>query len=195
MSEPRVAEVVTVEGAVNPAGDRNSRHYVGVVGPGAQGATREDEEFARQVGTLLARRNVVVVCGGLDGVMEAVCDGARREGGDSVGLLPGDRRDAANPHVTITLPTGLGELRNGLVVRTSEAIICIGRSWGTLSEVALALRLGRQVGLLRSWDEEEIRGFAPLPRPDLLRATRSAEEAVAVTSEWLASAGNSRARR
>ena len=73
------------------------------------------------------------------------------------------------------------------MVRASETVICIGRSWGTLSEVALALRLGRRVALLHSWDEEEIRGLAPLARPDLVRATDSAEEAVATVLEWLTS--------
>jgi uncharacterized protein (TIGR00725 family) len=160
---------------------------VGVVGPGADGATAEDEDCAREVGALLARRDAVIVCGGLGGVMEAACEGALREGGDAVGLLPGDRRDAANPYLTIALPTGLGELRNGLVVAASEALVCIGRSSGTLSEVALALRLGRPVTLLRSWDEEQIRGLAPLRHPDRVRAARSAEEAVALTWEWLTS--------
>ena len=157
-----------------------------MIGPGLD-ARKEDETRAREVGTLLARRDAVIVCGGLGGVMAAVCEGARREGGDSVGLLPGDRRDVANPHLTIALPTGLGELRNGLVIRASETVICIGRSWGTLSEVALALRLGRRVTFLHSWDEGEIRGLAPLARPDLVRATHSAEEAVATAWEWLTS--------
>ena len=157
-----------------------------MIGPGLE-ARKEDETHAREVGALLARRDAVIVCGGLGGVMAAVCEGARREGGDTVGLLPGDRRDAANPHLTVALPTGLGELRNGLVIRASETVICIGRSWGTLSEVALALRLGRRVAFLHSWDAEEISGLAPLARPDLVRATHSAEEAVATAWEWLTS--------
>jgi uncharacterized protein (TIGR00725 family) len=165
-----------------------------VIGPGLE-AREEDENHAREAGALLARRDAVIVCGGLGGVMAAVCEGARREGGDSVGLLPGDRRDAANPHLTIALPTGLGELRNGLLIRASETVVCIGRSWGTLSEVALALRLGRQVAFLHSWDEEEIRGLAPLARPDLVRATHSAEEAVAVAWECLTSEGDPRPAR
>ncbi len=162
-----------------------------VIGPGADGVTAEDRACARDVGILLARRDAVIVCGGLGGVMEAVCEGARHEGGDTVGLLPGHRREAGNPHLTITVPTGLGELRNGLVVRTGDAVICVGRSWGTLSEVALALRQGRHVALLRSWDEVELRSLAPLDRPGLLAATRSAEEAVAVTWAWLESDADS----
>jgi uncharacterized protein (TIGR00725 family) len=129
----------------------------------------------------------VIVCGGLGGVMAAVCQGARREGGDTVGLLPGDRLQAGNPDLTVTVPTGLGELRNALVVRAGDAVICIGRSWGTLSEVALALRQGRHVTLLHSWEDEDLRSLASLTRPDLLVATRTAEEAVVVTWKWLES--------
>jgi uncharacterized protein (TIGR00725 family) len=157
------------------------RRYVGVVGPGSDSATREDVACARRLGALLAQRHVVVICGGLGGVMEAVCEGARSVDGMTVGLLPGDRRQDGNPHLTIALPTGLGELRNGLLVRASEAIVSIGRSWGTLNEVALALRQGRRVVLLHSWDEEEVRSLASLTRPDLVRAAHSAEEAAAIT--------------
>ena len=164
-----------------PGDARNRRHYVAVIGPGTDDATAEDEGCARQVGALLGRRNAVVVCGGLGGVMEAVSEGVRREGGETVGLLPGDRREDGNPHLTIALPTGLGELRNGLVVGVSDAIICVGRSWGTLSELSLALRQGRPVALLHSWAEEELGSLAPLADPDLVRAARSPEEAVAVT--------------
>ena len=165
--------------------------YVGVVGPGAEGASGEDEACAAEVGALLAQRRAIVVCGGGGGVMEAVCEGARRHGGETVGLLPGDRREAGNPHLTVCVPTGMGELRNALLVRTSDALVCIGRSWGTLSEVALALRQGRAVTFLRSWDEEEVRRLAPLPRPDLVREARSAEEAVATTWTWLADRSDS----
>ncbi len=178
------------EPAERSADDRVPRHYVGVIGPGADGATEEDEACARVVGALLAQRKIVIVCGGLGGVMEAACEGARREAGDTLGLLPGDRRETGNPHLTITVPTGLGELRNGLVVRASDAVVCIGRSWGTLSEVALALRQGRQVVFLRSWREEEVRQLAPLARPDLVRGTQSAEEAVGITLAWLDAAGD-----
>lgn len=124
--------------------------YVGVVGAGE--ATPEQVALAQEVGTLLAEQGHVVVCGGLGGVMEAAALGARVAGGVVVGLLPGLDRTAANAYVTVALPTGLGELRNGLVVRASDALISIGGSWGTMSEVALALRTGVPVVTLAGWN-------------------------------------------
>ena len=124
--------------------------YVGVVGPG-DGAADDELSAAREVGRLLAGAGAVVVCGGLGGVMAAACQGAAEAGGLTVGLLPGTDRAAANPHVAVALPTGLGELRNGLLVRCCDAVIGIGGSWGTLSELALARRTGVPVVLLGSW--------------------------------------------
>jgi len=87
----------------------------------------------------------VVVAGGLGGVMEAASRGAAQAGGSVIGLLPGLDRAAANRWVTIALPTGMGELRNGLVVRAADAVIAVGGAYGTLSEVALALKAGKPV--------------------------------------------------
>src|SRR5882724_10982520 len=92
------------------------QRYVAVVGGGT--CSEEEAQAAERIGALLARANAVVVCGGLSGVMEAACRGARREGGLTVGILPGSDRGAANPHVVVAVATGLGELRNGLVVRS-----------------------------------------------------------------------------
>jgi uncharacterized protein (TIGR00725 family) len=83
--------------------------------------------------------------------MEAACRGAAQAGGVSVGLLPGSERSAANPHVAVALPTGLGELRNGLIVRSADAVIAVGGAYGTLSEVALALKTGVPVIGLQTW--------------------------------------------
>ncbi len=85
----------------------------------------------------------MLVCGGLGGVMEAACRGARSEGGMTIGLLPGTDREDANGWVVLALPTGLGEGRNALIVRAADAIVAIGGGWGTLSEIAFALRAGR----------------------------------------------------
>ncbi|RIK16711.1 MAG: TIGR00725 family protein [Acidobacteria bacterium] len=123
------------------------RTHVGVVGPG-DGATEEQVQRAREVGRLLALAGAVVVTGGLGGVMAAAARGCGDAGGLSLGLLPGaDRADAGAPH-TLTVPTGLGELRNGLLVRSSDVVVAVGPSWGTLSEVALAVRTGVPVVLL-----------------------------------------------
>jgi uncharacterized protein (TIGR00725 family) len=98
----------------------------------------------------------VLVCGGLGGVMEAACRGARRGGGTTVGVLPGLDRRAANPHVDIALSTGLGEARNALVVRAVDAVVAVGGGYGTLSEIALALKGGKPVVGLDTWEIEGV---------------------------------------
>ena len=138
--------------------------YVAVVG--ASEATEELAEIARAVGAGLARRGAIVVTGGRGGVMEAASRGAAEAGGIAVGILPGADRAEANEWVTVALPTGLGELRNGLVVRAADAVIAVGGAYGTLSEIALALRAGVPVFGLGTW---EIDGVQP---------AASAEEAV-----------------
>jgi uncharacterized protein (TIGR00725 family) len=123
--------------------------YVGVAGAGT--ATPEEEATAEAVGRLLAERGAVVVCGGLGGVMAAACRGAREAGGHTVGILPGEDRIEANPWVEVVIPTGMGEARNALVVRASDALIAIGGEFGTLSEIALALKIGRPVVGIGTW--------------------------------------------
>jgi uncharacterized protein (TIGR00725 family) len=124
--------------------------YVAVVGPGE--ASPHELQAAEDVGAALAERGAVVVTGGLGGVMEAACRGARSRRGRTLGILPGEDRDAANGWVEIAIATGLGELRNGLVVRAADALVAVGGGHGTLSEVALALKLGRPVVGLGTWE-------------------------------------------
>lgn len=126
------------------------RVSVAVVGPGEQ-ATADDCAAAREVGRLLAERGVVVLTGGLGGVMAAAADGATSAGGTAVGLLPGKDRGTANPHSTVAIPTGLGELRNAVLVRAADGVIAVGGSWGTLSEIALAERTGVPVVAINGW--------------------------------------------
>jgi hypothetical protein len=123
--------------------------YIAVVGAGE--ASTADLVLAEEVGAGLADLGAVVVTGGLGGVMEAACRGARSRRGRTLGILPGDDRDAANGWVEVSVATGMGELRNGLVVRASDALVAIGGGHGTLSEVALALKLGRPVVGLGTW--------------------------------------------
>lgn len=104
------------------------------------------------MGAELARRGAIVVCGGGGGVMEAVCRGARSEAGMTVGLLPGTDRAEANAYVDVALPTGIGEMRNMLLVRASDAVIAIAGEFGTLSELAFALRIGTPVVGLDTWE-------------------------------------------
>jgi uncharacterized protein (TIGR00725 family) len=114
------------------------RPYVAVVGGGA--CSPHEATTAEQVGRMLAERGAVVVCGGLGGVMEAACRGAKSADGITVGLLPGLDRSEANPFVDVAIPTGLGEARNALVVRAADAVVAIGGEFGTLTEIAFALR-------------------------------------------------------
>jgi uncharacterized protein (TIGR00725 family) len=123
---------------------------VAVIGAGEAGD--DDLAVAEELGRELASRGAVVVCGGLGGVMEAVCRGARQVGGRTVGILPGDDRRHANPHVEVAVATGLGEARNLLVVRTADVVVAVGGEFGTLSEIAFALRLGRPVIGVATWE-------------------------------------------
>jgi uncharacterized protein (TIGR00725 family) len=104
------------------------------------------------VGEALARRGAVVVCGGLGGVMEAACRGARTGGGTTLGILPGTDRRAANPFVDMVVPTGMGEARNAIIVHCADALVAVGGEFGTLSEIALALRNGKPTVGLGTWE-------------------------------------------
>jgi uncharacterized protein (TIGR00725 family) len=119
---------------------------------GSADAPAADVEAAERVGRALAARGAVVVCGGLGGVMEAACRGTKAAGGATLGILPGLDRSEANPYVDIAVPTGLGEARNALVVRAADALIAVGGEWGTLSEIALALRAGKRAVGLGTWE-------------------------------------------
>lgn len=134
--------------------------YVAVVGPSEAGEA--DTAAAYATGAALAARGAVVVCGGLGGVMSAVAAGVRSAGGVCVGLLPGASREGASPDLTVALPTGLGEVRNALVVRAADALVAVGGSWGTMSEVALAVRTGRRVVAVGGWQVVDAAG-APVP--------------------------------
>jgi uncharacterized protein (TIGR00725 family) len=122
---------------------------VAVVGPGD--ASAAESETAEAVGRELAERGAVLVSGGLGGAMEAACRGAKQAGGTTVGILPGLDRGAANRWVDVAVPTGVGEARNALVVRAADAVIAVAGGYGTLSEIALALKCGKPVVGLGSW--------------------------------------------
>lgn len=136
---------------------------------GTSTASPEQYETAREVGRLLAGAGCVVVCGGRGGVMEGVCRGVAEGEGVSVGLLPGGMEDA-NPYVTIPLSTGLGEVRNVAVVSAGKAVISIGGAFGTLSEIGFALKQGKSVIALDTW---EVRESVDAAMPLLLASTPS----------------------
>ena len=110
---------------------------------------------AQHLGKLLAVAGFTVICGGLGGVMEAVCNGAKEENGLTIGILPGDESAAANPFVDIVIPSGMGIGRNLLIIRAADAVIAVNGGYGTLSEIAFALQLGKPLIGLGSWKVSE----------------------------------------
>jgi uncharacterized protein (TIGR00725 family) len=154
--------------------------YVAVCGPDP--APGDVAFQAEEVGRLLAEAGAVVVCGGLGGVMEAACRGAAVAGGVSIGLLPGSDREGGNASVTYTLPTGMGEMRNALLVRSADALVAVAGEFGTLSEIAFALKTGVPVVGLGTWGlskaGEAVHAFprAATPAEAVREAVRLAKE-------------------
>jgi hypothetical protein len=145
---------------------------IGIIGAGSAGA--ELAELAREVGSLVAERGWTVLCGGLGGVMEAASRGASERGGLVVGILPGESRSGGNPHLDVVLPTNMGHGRNVIIAQASDVLIAVGGGYGTLSEIALGLKMGKPVVSLRSW------------RPDpAVRAAESAAEAIEEAAGFL----------
>src|SRR5436190_9973847 len=124
--------------------------YVAVCGPDP--CTREVAGQAEDVGRFLARAGAVVVCGGHGGVMGSASKGAAEAGGTVIGILPGSSRTEGNPYLTVSISTGMGEMRNALIVRSADALIAIAGEFGTLSEIALALKIGVPVVGLGTWE-------------------------------------------
>ena len=163
--------------------------HIGVVGEGVCSARVARE--AERVGAAIARAGAVLFCGGLRGVMEAAARGAAEAGGVVVGLLPGFRRRDANRWVTIPIVTGMDQARNVILVRSSDAVIAIGGRYGTLSEIALALKVGRPVVGLGTWRLAQPEGRrVPLvsvrtPEEAVARALRAARRAGGGRRGWL----------
>ncbi len=149
----------------------------GKVQLGVIGAGRADDDLcslARRVGALAAARGWTVICGGLGGVMAAASAGAAEAGGLVVGLLPGPSRGEGNEHLTVALPTNLGHGRNAVIAQSADVLIAVGGGYGTLSEIALGLKMGKPVVSLRSWRPDD-----GVPRAD------TPEEAIAAAAERL----------
>ena len=127
----------------------DKKKFVAVIGGGQCSA--QEAKLAEAVGRELARRGVILVCGGLGGVMKAACKGASSEGGITIGILPGDNRRQANPHVQIPIVTGIGYARNVIVVKSAQAVIAVGGRYGTLSEIGHALQNDIPVIGLNTW--------------------------------------------
>lgn len=142
--------------------------YVAVCGPGV--AEPRESAWAEEIGRRLAEAGAIVVCGGMSGAMDDVARGAAAAGGTVVGLLPGPDRAGASPHLTVSVPTGMGETRNALVARAADVLIAVAGEWGTLSEIAMALKLGRPVVGLSTWELAKggrpIEGIVPASSPE-----------------------------
>ena len=152
----------------------STQAYVAVIG--ASNATEWELATAERVGRLLADAGCVLVCGGLGGVMDAAARGAAAGGGISIGILPGDDREDASRHLTVAIASGFGEARNAIVARSSDAVVAVGGEFGTLSEIALALKMGKPVIGVGTWEL----GRDDLATDPIVRA-ETPEEAVAET--------------
>jgi uncharacterized protein (TIGR00725 family) len=149
---------------------------ISVIGAGKARPGSEAWELAEAVGRGLAEAGVVLVCGGGGGVMEAACRGSAAAGGESIGIVPGERLDHANEFCTRVVATGIGHARNLAVVASGEAVIAVGGEWGTLSEIGHARVLGRTVVALRSWT---LSGRGAMAEAPGIVPADTAEEAVA----------------
>ena len=124
--------------------------YIGVVGSGDP--SPKETALAEEVGSAIARAGALLICGGLGGVMAAACRGAKSAGGTTVAILPGTSRRDANPHIDIAIATGMGEMRNALLVRACDALVAVAGEFGTLSEIAFALKTGVPVVGMATWE-------------------------------------------
>lgn len=153
---------------------------IGVIG-GNEGAA-DVLETAYEVGRLVAARGHVLVCGGRGGVMREACRGAKAAGGLTVGILPGEDLSDANEYVDVPVVTGLGSGRNIIVVRTADALIAIGGAYGTLSEIAFGLMLGKPVVGLGTWELRDAAGR----EPPIVRASSAEQAVLACEAGWVA---------
>lgn len=152
--------------------------YISVIGAGT--CTAQEQALAEQVGKLVAQKEATLVCGGLGGVMEAAARGAKAAGGVTIGILPGHDRSTANPHLDHVVTTGIGHARNLAVVSSGDAVIAVGGSYGTLSEIGLAAKIGRPVVVIAGWRLEGGR------EADGIQYASSAEEALDLVERALA---------
>lgn len=150
--------------------DIRKRTRIAVIGGSRPG--RQAAEAALEVGRLIARAGAILVCGGLGGVMEAACRGAREEGGLTIGILPGGSPADANPWVDVPIATGLGYTRNAIVILNADAVIAVDGEYGTLSEIAYGKIHGKTVVGLGTW---EVKGVETAATPE--EAVRTALEA------------------
>jgi uncharacterized protein (TIGR00725 family) len=154
----------------------SGKRQVAVIGPARCEPESEAARFGEEVGRLLAEAGVTLVCGGMDGAMEAACRGASGAGGEAIGIVPGHEVSEANPFCTHVVATGIGHARNLAVVSSGSAVIAIGGEWGTLSEIGFARAIGRPVIALRSWELKGRERMEDAPGVVLAESAREAVE-------------------
>jgi len=150
--------------------------HIGVLGPNT--TTEEQNQLGRKIGRYIAESGAILFCGGLGGMMRAAAEGAKAAGGQTVGILPGIDKSAANEYIDIPIPTDLGAYRNALLVRSCDAVVAVHGAYGTLSEIAFALRLNIPVVGINTW--EVCRDGIPDPG---IHVVQTAEEAVALAMQ------------
>ncbi len=152
--------------------------YLAVIGPSE--CSEGEAEAAFKVGAMIASRGAVLVCGGGGGVMDAASRGARSENGTVIGILPGESNSTGNPNLSYAIATGLGEARNAIITRTADAVIAVGGGYGTLSEIALAMKMAKPVVLLDSWRLHPVRppGRCPITVTSAVEAVELAFRSV-----------------
>jgi len=151
--------------------------HIGVLGPNT--TTDGQDQLGREVGRHIAEAGAILFCGGLGGMMRAAAEGAKSAGGQTIGILPGTDKSAANEFVDIAIPTDLGAYRNALLVRSCDAVIAVHGAYGTLSEIAFALRLKVPVVGLHTWEIHRNGALDPG-----IHVAQTAEEAVALAIQF-----------
>ncbi|NTV43417.1 MAG: TIGR00725 family protein [Syntrophobacteraceae bacterium] len=152
---------------------------IAVIGAGT--CSPEVEALAAEIGAEIARSGSTLICGGLGGVMTAAARGAKEAGGVTIGILPGPSTEAANPHIDFAVATNMGQARNAIIVQTADALIAVAGGYGTLSEIALALKIGKQVVALQP--QFTVAGVKVVQKP-----REAVDEALNILSEGRASA-------
>ena len=156
---------------------------ISIIGDNAPACTSDEYNFSRKLGNILAQKNYTIICGGMGGVMEAVCRGAKENNpaAMTVGILPVGEKSTANPYVEVIIPTGMGIARNTLVVNSGDAVISIGGGSGTLAELAFAWQLGKPVlavNVFDGWSKELANKRLDSKRQDKIESASSLEEII-----------------
>ncbi|MEW6412219.1 MAG: TIGR00725 family protein [Candidatus Zixiibacteriota bacterium] len=152
----------------------NRKPVIAVVG--ANKCSKKLRDMAAEVGRYVAENGGIIVCGGLGGIMEGAAQGAREAGGTTIGIIPGDNPNDANEFIDIVIPTGIGEARNALVVRTADAVIAFPGKYGTLSEMAFTLQAGKPLISVNAWSLGDDVVQATTPREAAEMAMKMAKE-------------------